>query len=77
MVDKRYYEKLGGFSYALGELRTKIGVQQTDILVQDAVDLCNELCDKYKELPKKERIHTERMIFPRADWYHVRWRSRL
>ena len=32
MVDKRYYEKLGGFSYVLGKLRKKIGTQQTDVL---------------------------------------------
>ena len=69
MVDKRYYEKLGGFSYVLGELRKKIGRQQTDALIKDAADLCNELCGKYKDLPKKERIHTERMIFPRAAFY--------
>ena len=35
----------------------------------DAVTLCNELCEKYKVLPKKERIHTEQMIFPRAAFY--------
>ena len=69
MVDKRYYEKLGGFSYLLGELRKKIGRQQTDALIDDAVNLCNELCDKYKGLSKKEKIHTERMIFPRAAIY--------
>ena len=69
MVDKKYYEKLGGFSYLLGELRKKLGEEQTDALVNDAVDLCNELCDKYKALPKKEKIHTERMIFPRAAIY--------
>ena len=69
MVNKRYYEKLGGFSYVLDELRKKIGGQQTDVLVKDAVNLYNELCDKYKGLPKKERIHTERMIFPRAAFY--------
>ena len=69
MVDKKYYEKLGGFSYVLGELRKKIGGQQTDALIQDAVNLCNELCEKYKGLPKKERIHTEGMIFPRAAFY--------
>lgn len=62
-------EKLGGFSYVLGELRKKIGEQQTDILMNDAVNLCNELCEKYKGLPKKEKIHTERMIFPRAALY--------
>lgn len=43
MVDKRYYEKLGGFSYLLGELRKKNGSQQTDVLIKDAVNLCNEL----------------------------------
>lgn len=69
MVDKRYYEKLGGFSYLLGELRTKLGKEQTDVLVNDAVKLCNELCDQYKNLPKKEKLHTEQMIFPRAAIY--------
>jgi len=69
MVDKRYYEKLGGFSYLLNELRKKIGREQTDALVRDAVALCNELCEKYKGLPKKEKMHTERMIFPRAAIY--------
>lgn len=69
MVDKRYYERFGGFSYLLSELRKKIGRQQTDILVNDAVELCNELCEEYKGLSKKEKIHTERMIFPRAAIY--------
>ena len=69
MVNKRYYEKLGGFSYVLGELRKKLGSRQTDVLIHDAVTLCNELCDKYKGLSKKERIHTERMIFPQAAFY--------
>ena len=69
MVDKRYYEKLGGFSYLLGELRKKLGKEQTDALVNDAVELCNELCDQYKNLPKKEKLHTEQMLFPRAAIY--------
>lgn len=69
MVDKRYYEKLVGFAYLLGELRKKLGEEQTDALVNDAVTLCNELCDQYKGLSKKEKIHTERMIFPRAAIY--------
>ena len=69
MVDKRYYEKLCGFSYLLDELRKKIGGPQTEALLNDAVNLCNEFCDKYKDLPKKEKIHTERMIFPRAAIY--------
>ena len=68
-VDKRYYEKLGGFAYLLGELRKKLGKEQTEALVNNAVTLCNELCDKYSDLPKKEKVHTERMIFPRAAIY--------
>lgn len=69
MVNKKYYEKLGGFSYVLDELRKKIGSQQTDNLIEDAVNLCNELCDQYKNLSKKERLHTEQMIFPKAAFY--------
>lgn len=69
MVNKRYYEKPGGFSYLLRELMKKIGKEQTDVLVNDAVKLCNELCDQYKNLSKKEKIHAERMIFPRAAIY--------
>ena len=69
MVDKRYYEKLGGFSYLLNELRRTLGKEQTDALVRDAVTLCSELCGKYKGLPPKEKMHTERMIFPRAAIY--------
>ena len=64
MIDKRYYEKLGGFTYLLGELSKKLGNQQTDTLVNDAVSLCNEFCSQYKDLPKKEKLHTEQMIFP-------------
>ena len=69
MIHTRYYEKLGGFSYLLEKLREKIGREQTDALVRDAVTLCNEWCEQYKGLPKKERLHTEQMIFPRAALY--------
>ena len=69
MIDKRYYEKLGGFAYLLNELSRRLGRQQTDALTQDAADLCNKFCDAYKALPKKEKMHTERMIFPRAAIY--------
>ena len=33
MVNTRYYETLGGFSYVLAELRKKLGRQQTEVLV--------------------------------------------
>ncbi len=69
MVNRRYYKKLGGFAYLFGKLNKKIGKQQTDILIDDAVTLCNKLCDDYKNLSKKEKIHTEKMIFPRAAVY--------
>lgn len=69
MISKKYYQKPGGFSYTLNELRSRLGNEKTDAIVNDSVNLCNELCDKYKDLPKKEKIHTERMIFPRAAIY--------
>lgn len=69
MIDKKYYEKLGGFAYLLDQLRQQIGSEQTDVLLNDAVNLCNELCDQYKDLSQKEKIHTEQMIFPRAAIY--------
>ena len=37
MIDKRYYEKLGGFSYLLGELKKKLGKEQTDVLISDSL----------------------------------------
>lgn len=69
MINKKYYQKPGGFSYTLNELRSRLGNEKNDAIVNDSVNLCNELCDKYKDLPKKEKIHTERMIFPRAAIY--------
>lgn len=54
MIDKRYYEKLGGFSYLLSELKKKIGKEQTDLLVNGAVNLCNESCGKYQAFPKRK-----------------------
>ncbi len=69
MINKKYYEKPGGFSCLLNKLRSKLGDEQTDVLLNDAVNLCNELCDKYKDLSEKEKVHTEKMIFPRAAIY--------
>lgn len=37
--------------------------------MNNAINLCNGLCEKYKDLSKKERIHTEQMIFLRAAFY--------
>ena len=69
MIDKRYYDKLGGFAYLLNELSNRLGRPQTDALTRDAADLCNKFCAQYKDLPKKEKMHAEQMIFPRAAIY--------
>lgn len=42
MIDKKYYKRLGGFSYLLDEIRKKIGKEQTGTLLDNAVTLCNE-----------------------------------
>ena len=34
MVNQRYYEKLGGFSYLLNELRKKLGKEQTEMILK-------------------------------------------
>lgn len=52
MVDKRYYEKLGGFSYLLGELRKKLGEAQTDVLVYDAENFAANCAPNIRAFPK-------------------------
>ncbi len=44
MIDKKYYKRLGGFSYLLDEIRKKISEEQKEILLDNAVTLCNEFC---------------------------------
>ena len=55
MINKKYYKRLGGFSYLLNKLNMKIGNEQTNVVVNDAVKLCNDLCYKYKNRAKKEK----------------------
>ncbi len=57
MIDKKYYKKLGGFSYLLDEIRKRIGEEQTEFLLDNAVTLCNEFCKQYKD--KKRYILNE------------------
>ncbi len=45
------------------KLGEKLGEEQVDAIVSDAVDLCNGLCEEYKGLSEKKKVHTERMIF--------------
>lgn len=45
------------------KLGEKLGEEQVDAIISDAVDLCNGLCEEYKGLSEKEKVHTERMIF--------------
>ena len=64
---------LPGTSFAIRSRSVRVDDQssaaRSAMLVKDAVSLCNELCDRYQGLPKKEKLHTERMIFPRAAIY--------
>lgn len=63
--------KIGKFIAALRKekcltqekLGEKLGEEQVDAIISDAVDLCNGLCEEYKGLSEKEKVHTERMIF--------------
>ena len=54
MIDKRYYEKLGGFAYLLGELRKKLGREQTDVLVNDAVHSATNCAANIRAFPKRK-----------------------
>lgn len=45
------------------KLGEKLGEEQVEAIISDAVDLCNGLCEEYKGLSEKEKVHTERMIF--------------
>lgn len=45
------------------KLGEKLGEEQADAIISDAADLCNGLCEEYKGLSEKEKVHTERMIF--------------
>ena len=69
MITKKYYEKNDGYKYVLDALREQFGVETTASIVNESVSMCNELCNEYANLPKKERVHTEQMIFPRAALY--------
>lgn len=55
MIDSNYYEKLGGFSCVLSELRTRLGEQQTDILVINGVQTHNFDVDDKQRLKKSNR----------------------
>lgn len=69
MITRKYYEKNDGYRYVLSTLKSQIGEEKTLFIVNDAVRKCNEFCREYAELSKKEKNHTEQMIFPRAALY--------
>ena len=48
MIDKRYYEKLGGFTYLLGELRKKLGREQENSIIKSII-ATEEKADAYFE----------------------------
>ena len=69
MITNKYYEKNDGYKYVLDALREQFGDETTASIVNESVSKCNALCNEHSNLPKKERIHTEQMIFPRAALY--------
>lgn len=69
MLTAKYYEKNNGYKYVLDTLKEQLGEETTVSIVDEAVKKCNALCRKYAGLPKKEKVHTDKMIFPRAALY--------
>ena len=69
MITRKYYEKNAGYKYVLNAFREQFGEDVTTSIVNEAVNICNELCKEYSNLPKKEKVHTDQMIFPRAALY--------
>lgn len=69
MITRKYYEKNNGYKYVLSTLKGQFGEETTISMVEEAVSKCNALCKEYAGLPKKEKVHTEQMIFPRATLY--------
>ena len=69
MITWKYYEKNDGYKYILGALEKQFGEGITTSIVNESVSSCNALCKEYSDLPKKEKVHTEQMIFPRAALY--------
>ena len=69
MITRKYYEKNDGYQHVLDALRKEFGEDITASIVNESVSRCNALCREYSSLPKKEKVHTEQMIFPRAELY--------
>ena len=69
MITRKYYEKNAGYQHVLDALRKELGEDITASIVNESVSKCNALCKEYAALPKKEKVHTEQMIFPRAELY--------
>ena len=69
MITRKYYEKNDGYQHVLDALRKEFGEDITASIVNESVSRCNALCREYSSLPKKGKVHTEKMIFPRAALY--------
>ena len=69
MITRKFYEKNDGYQYVLDALRKEFGEDIIASIVNESVSRCNALCREYSALPKKEKVHTEKMIFPRAALY--------
>jgi hypothetical protein len=68
-TNRNYYEKNNGYGYVVNVLKAEIGEDNTRFIIDNAVLRCNRLCGEYDNLPDKVKLHTHRMIFPRAALY--------
>lgn len=69
MINRNYYEKNNGYGYLVNELKAEIGEENTRFIIYNAVLRCDRLCGEYDSLPDKVKLHTHKMIFPRAALY--------
>lgn len=69
MINRNYYEKNNGYRYVIKQLKIKLGNDTTESIIKKSVSECNTLCKKYNNQPRRLKMHTHRMIFPRVSFY--------
>lgn len=69
MIKRTRYTGNNGYSYIIDELRKRLGNETAEKIVDDTVTYGNELWKEYDHLSKKEKLHVQDMIIPRAAFY--------
>ncbi len=69
MLTRNYYEKNNGYGYVVNELKAETDEENTRFIIDKALLRCDRLCGEYDSLPDKVKLHTHKMIFPRAALY--------